>query len=74
MHMQCKVQPRREIQAMTPQEHLKHVAPLKWLAQVKLHPGETLADHVRAMRHRRRKANVESLTSPQPPKHKSVKV
>lgn len=46
---------------MTPADHIKHAAPLAWLACEKLHKGVSLADRVRVMRKRRRRAPVEQI-------------
>jgi hypothetical protein len=35
-----------------------HTAPLRWLARTKLHAGRSLADNVRRLRWRRRRAPV----------------
>jgi len=51
---------------MTSEQHSKHVEPLRWLVAHKLHPNKTLAQRVREMRYRRRKAKVEPIIETSP--------
>jgi hypothetical protein len=52
---------------MTDSTDTFHTAPLRWLARTKLHAGRSLADNVRRLRWRRRRAPATVPATPDQP-------